>query len=415
MTTTTTAPTRALEVWAEAQRLRVALLAPPTAAVPPSSLGGLDQVRRLAEGLAERGHQVTLIGAGLGGITAGAYRAVDTDPTSGQRVGAEIAERLHAERAGKVLERLGGVDVVSDHTRTGWQSAGAQCPHVPTVQTSYRPVVELWEPAPRTPGHVGWVAVSEHQRRNAPDMPWAEVIHPGIPVGKHPLPASHAGPCVFLGPLLERHGAGLALEAAHRAGRTIVLAGTQHCPRAIAYTEVELRPQLADDDELLETVSPQERWELLASACCLVAPLHPQVPYSLEVVEAMAYGTPVVTMVGTVGAELVSHGLSGLVVSDPVLLPEAIGKAERLDPARVRAHAISRHDDRGMVSAYEWLLTRLIGVAANGAQGRHAAQPIRPTAGRPDRPGGAWAAGRDGAGQAVRRMRASRRPPERPG
>ncbi len=52
MTTTTTAPTRALEVWAEAQRLRVALLAPPTAAVPPSSLGGLDQVRRLAEGLA---------------------------------------------------------------------------------------------------------------------------------------------------------------------------------------------------------------------------------------------------------------------------------------------------------------------------------------------------------------------------
>jgi hypothetical protein len=63
----TTAPARALEVWAAAQTLKVAAVAPPTASVPPASLGGLDQVRRLAEGLAERDHQVTLIGAGLAG------------------------------------------------------------------------------------------------------------------------------------------------------------------------------------------------------------------------------------------------------------------------------------------------------------------------------------------------------------
>jgi hypothetical protein len=361
-TTTTTTPARALEVWALVQALRVALIAPPTATVAPAGLGGLDHVRRLAEGLAERGHQVTLIGAGLGELAGAGYAVIDSDPepTGRRRASAEIDERLHAERAGKVLERLGGVDVISDHTRTGWLPAGGQSLHVPTVQTSYRPAVELWEPAPRTPGHVAWVAVSEHQQRTAPGMPWEEVIHPGIPVGKHPLRSSHAGPCVYLGPLLEDHGAGLALEAAHRAGRPIVLAGTQPSARATVYTEVELCPQLADDDELLEGVSPQERWELLAGACCLVAPLHPRVPYSLEVVEAMAYGTPVVTTVGTVGAELVSHGLSGLVISDPVLLPEAIGKAERLDPAWVRAHAASRYDDRGMVSAYEWLLTKLV-------------------------------------------------------
>jgi len=34
----------------------------------------------------------------------------------------ELAERWHAEQTGKVLEYLGGtaVDLVSDHTRTGW-------------------------------------------------------------------------------------------------------------------------------------------------------------------------------------------------------------------------------------------------------------------------------------------------------
>ena len=357
---TTRASTGELKVWTAAQTLRVALIASPTAAVPPSSLGGLDQVRRLAEGLAERGHEVVLIGAGLGELVGPGYSVIDTDPTGGQRANAEIAERLHAERAGKALEQLARVDVVSDHTRTGWLPAGENSLKARTVQTSYWPVVELWEPAPRTPGHLGWVAVSEHQQRNVPDLPWAEVIHPGIPVGRHPLGTSHCGPCVYLGPLLEDHGAGLALEAAHRAGRPIMLAGTQPSARATAYTEVELRPQLASGDELLEAVSPLERWELLASASCLVAPLHPEVAYSLEVVEAMAYGTPVVTTVGTVGAELVSHGVSGLVISDAVLLPGAIGRAEWLDPRRVRAHAASRYDDRGMVSAYEWLLTQLL-------------------------------------------------------
>ncbi len=359
---TTRASTRELKVWTAAQTLRVALIAPPTAAVPPSSLGGLDQVRRLAEGLAERGHEVVLIGAGLGELVGPGYSVIDTDPTGGQRANAEIAERLHAERAGKALEQLARVDVVSDHTRTGWLPADGHSLGAPTLQTSYRPVVELWEPAPKVPSHLGWVAVSEHQQRNAPDLPWAEVIHPGIPVGKHPLGTSHRGLCVYLGPLLGDHGAGLALEAAHRAGRSIVLAGTQPSPRATAYTEVELRPQLAGGDELLEAVSPQERWELLASASCLVAPLHPGVAYSLEAVEAMAYGTPVVTLVGTVGAELVSHGVAGLVISDAVLLPGAIGRTERLDPRRVRAHAASRFDLRGMVSAYEWLLTQLAAI-----------------------------------------------------
>ncbi len=293
MTTTTTGSTRALEIWSEAQKLRVALIAPPTAAVPPCSLGGLDHVRRLAEGLAERGHQVTLIGAGLGGLVGAGYSVIDTDPVGGQRASAEIVERLHAQRAGKVLELLGGVDVVSDHTRAGWQPVGEHTLKATTVRTSYWMEAEAREPAPRTPGHVGWVAVSEHQRRNAPGMPWAEVIHPGVPVGQHPLNPSHGGPCVYLGPLLEDHGAGLALEAAHRAGRPMVLAGTQPSPRATAYTEVELRPQLASDDELLESMSSLEQWELLASASCLVAPLHPGVVYSLEVVAGAQRSGPV--------------------------------------------------------------------------------------------------------------------------
>lgn len=361
----TTRPTGEL-VLAASQPLRVALLAPPTATVPPWGLGGLDQVRWLAEGLAARGHLVTLVGAGLDGLAAaGVYAVIDTDPGGGRRASAEIVERLHAQQAGEALERLGLVGVVGDHTRTGWLPAGGASRHAPTVQTSYRPLAGRSEPGPRVAGHLGWVAVSGHQQRTAPTMGWVGKIHPAIPIGQHQLCFTHTGPLVYLGPLTKRHGAALALAAAHTAGRPIVLAGTQPGPDATAYSQVELRPRLGTGDALVEQVGRLERWDLLAGSSCLVAPLHPAVPYSLEIIEAMAYGTPVVTMVGTVGAELVSHGVSGLAVDDPALLAEAISKAAALDPQRVRAHAASHFDLPQMVAAYQRLFTRLAGAAAD--------------------------------------------------
>jgi hypothetical protein len=333
--------------------LQVAVIAPPIATVSPSGLGGLDQVRWLAEGLAGRGHLVTLIGRDLGGLAGAGYGVIDTDPAGGECADPELVERWHAEQAGKALEVLGGLDVVSDHTRTGWLPAGGVSGQLRTVRTSYQPL-------PVTAGRLGWVAVSRHQQHQAAAAQCAGVIHPAIPVGEHLLSFDHAGPCVYLGPLAGRDGAGLALAAAHEAGRPIVLAGTVPSGEAAAYAEVELAPRLGREDGLLAGLSVLERWDLLAQASCLVAPLHPEVPYSLEVVEAMAYGTPVVTVAGTVGAELVSHGVSGLVAGDQSLLARAIVGAGRLEPRRVRDWAASQFNLPGMVSAYEWLFTQLV-------------------------------------------------------
>jgi Glycosyl transferases group 1 len=345
--------------------LRVALIAPVNSAVSVPGLSALDQVRWLAEGLAQRGHQVTLIGSDLGRLTGAGYTVVDTDPIGGHHTSPEGAERWHAEQAGKVLESLAGTDVglVSDHTRTGWMPPDGVSVEVRTVQTCYQPMIGDPSLAER-PGHLGWVAISAHQQHRSRNTEWAGVIHPAIPVGEHQLSFEHTGPCVYLGPLLADHGPRLALEATHQAGWPIVLAGTTPSEQATAYAARQLRPTLSQEDELLLELTTLERWELLAKASCLVAPLASRVPYSLEIVEAMTYGTPVVTTVGTVGAELVSHGLSGVVVDDRAALPEAIVRSARLNPRRVRDWASGRYDLGGMVSAYEWLLFRL---AARGS------------------------------------------------
>jgi hypothetical protein len=57
------------------ERLRIAMVAPPWFAIPPEGYGGIESmVYLLTEGLVERGHDVTLIGAGPT-TTSARYRA----------------------------------------------------------------------------------------------------------------------------------------------------------------------------------------------------------------------------------------------------------------------------------------------------------------------------------------------------
>ncbi len=343
--------------------MRLALIAPPTATVPPSALGGLDVVRWLAEGLAGRGHEVTLIGAGLQGLTADRYAVVDTDPAAGPRAPAALADHRHAEAAGKVVDQL-GVHAVGDHTRTGYLPAADR---VLTARTVYGPAAGTAGLVPQ-PGHVGLVAVSDQQRRHAFDtlealLHFIGVVAPGLPFAERPLSLEHDGPAVYVGPLLPGYGVEEAVGVAHQAGRPVVLANTRPGAGARAWAGARLRPLLGGGDRLLGEVSPPERWELLATACCLLAPTWREATFSLAAVEAMACGTPVVGLVETVLAEQVRDGTSGLLARSMADLPHAVERAAALEPAKVRAEAARRFDAAVMVVGYEALFQRLVGAA----------------------------------------------------
>lgn len=342
--------------------MRLALIAPPTSTVPPSALGGLDMVRWLADGLAGRGHQVTLVGAGLYGLSPDRYQLVDTDPAADPRTAAEIGDQRHAEAAGKVIDTL-DVQAVSDHTRSGYLPAADRVATVRTVYAHARAAVGL---VPH-PGHVvGLVAVSSHQRRRALDtcdtlLGWVDTIAPGIPFAEHPLAPSPDGPCVYLGPVLAGRGIEWAVQAAHQAGRPIVVANTDPDADTMVWAEVKLRPLLGPGDELLDEVGLPERWALLERAGCLVAPGLREAAFCLVAVEAMACGTPVVGLSETVIAEQALHGTSGMLARKVADLPQAIERAARLEPAKVRAQAARRFDAQVMVAGYEALFARLVG------------------------------------------------------
>src|SRR5687767_10727545 len=91
------------------ENLRVALVAPPYYSVPPAAYGGVEAVvADLADALVERGHRVTLIGAGEC-RTRARFLPV-WDRTIPEGLGRPVPEVLHAAASLRAVQHLACAD-----------------------------------------------------------------------------------------------------------------------------------------------------------------------------------------------------------------------------------------------------------------------------------------------------------------
>jgi glycosyltransferase involved in cell wall biosynthesis len=304
----------------------------------------------LVDGLVARGHLVTLVGAG-GGRTRGRFlRTLERPP--GARLGESLPEALHAALAATLLMGL-DLDVVHDFSLTGPLVAAAR--RVPTLVTVHGDLHGELGDYYRTIGdRVGLVAVSWAQRRSAPDLPWAGLIHNGVPVDEYPLRETKDQFALFLGRMSPEKGAHLAVEAARAAGLRLVVAGRCSLPHERAYFDRWVRPRLSREVAWLGEVDTARKKDLLSRASCLLFPARWPEPSGLVMVEALACGTPVVALrAGAVG-EVVEHGRSGLIADRPEDLATLLGAVAEIDPAACRERAWS-FDVATMVRRYEAL------------------------------------------------------------
>jgi glycosyltransferase involved in cell wall biosynthesis len=330
--------------------LRLAIVAPPWFEIPPRAYGGIEWICYwLVEGLVARGHDVTLVAAGRNHTTA---RFVQTYPEPpSPRIGEALPEAVHAAKTRAALREL-DVDLVHYHSLIGLLLSSSDArPAVVTAHTEVHG--ELGEYYRNATSSAHLVAISEAQRRAAPDLPWSAVVHNAIPVDDYPFREDKEDFVLFLGRLSPEKGAHVAIEAARETGWPLVLAGKCKEPRERAYLNSKILPLLGPDARWIGEADTATKRDLLARARCLLFPVQWEEPFGIVMVEAMACGTPVVALNRGSVPQVVEHETTGFVCDHAGDLPEAIKRSELIGPAACRARARSAFDVERMVSGYD--------------------------------------------------------------
>jgi glycosyltransferase involved in cell wall biosynthesis len=329
--------------------LRIAMIAPPWYDIPPDAYGGIESLcGHLVDGLVERGHDVLLVGVGEHRVTGRFHATRSTSQPD--RIGAMVPEALHTAAAARFLDRM-AVDVVHDHTLTGPFTVGSR--NAPTVVTAHGPVEPMGDYYRWVAERAHLVAISLAQRRAAPDIPWVGTVYNAVDASRFPFRSDKEDFLMFLGRFSPEKSPHLAIEAARAAGRRLVLAGKLAEPHEREYFDTYVRPRLGPDVECVGEVKFSDKVDLLSRARGMIFPIQWEEPFGLVMVEAMACGTPVVTMRRGAAPEVVEEGVTGFLCDAPAELPAAIDALGSLDPRLCRDRVEARFDVPVMVRGYE--------------------------------------------------------------
>ena len=344
--------------------MRIAVIAPPWYSVPPGGYGGIEWVvSLLADGLTDRGHEVTLFappGSETDARLVAPLRAVPPE----ELIGDPWYEASHVI---SVYDHGDEFDILHDHTGPAGVSIGAMS-DCPTVHTLHGPFTEQTTMLYRRIARQHWfVAISESQRSMGPsNMRWAGVIYNGIPIDRYPFREDKDDFLFFLGRADEEKAPHLAIQAARRAGRRLVLCVTTKNERERAYWAEWVEPLLSDDIEVRGECDQGQKAELLGRAAALLFPIQWPEPFGLVMAEAMACGTPVIAWRNGSVPEVVADGETGFIVDSVDEMAAAVDRVGELDPHVMRARVKELFSAEAMVAGYERVYQRVL-VRGDGA------------------------------------------------
>lgn len=332
----------------------------PLACVGPDAVGGAEQVLSLLDEAVVRAGWESIVIASEGSLVRGTLVATPAPVGPLTDAARRAAQERHREAIARVL-RERSVDLVHMHGVDF--DAYLPPPGVPVLATLHLPP-SFYAPAalrparPRTYLHC--VSSAQHAAC-PPDVTLLPPIENGIDVDSFRGRVRRRGFALALGRICPEKGYHIALEAAHRAGLPLLLAGTVfRYPDHERYFRDEIAPRLDPLRRFIGPVPLRRKRRLLAAARCLVVPSLIPETSSLVAIEALASGTPVVAFPAGALEDIVEHGVTGFLVHDEREMADAMHAAGSIDPERCRAAARARHSAERMRREYLERYERII-------------------------------------------------------
>jgi glycosyltransferase involved in cell wall biosynthesis len=360
--------------------MKIAIISTPFLATPPQLYGGTElMVHELAEGLVERGHDVTVFATGdsrTSGELRWLYHRAQWPPDPSVDANHVSWALAHAV--------AGGFDVVHAHSALALALTRLVPRGMPLVYTLHHPREESLSDFYRHFPQAWYVAISADQMKREIPLSRVTVIHHGLDPSRYTWTSEASSYVAFLGRLAPEKGPHTAIDAAAAAGVRIVVAGEVH-PHDRAFGDAEVVPRLGlPHVDYLGNVGIDRKVPLLRDARALLAPIDWNEPFGLALIEAMLCGCPVVAFPRGSVPELVEPGVTGFVVDDFDELVETIrpGSAlDRFDRARCRRVAAERFGRERMVIEHEALYARAAAAPRETREGRPGRGPAPALAG----------------------------------
>jgi glycosyltransferase involved in cell wall biosynthesis len=331
--------------------MRIAIVSTPFVRIPPPGYGGTELFcGHLVEGLARRGHQVTLYATG-DSTSSGEVKACFTKPIWPPSDAADVA---HA--------RFALHDIARD--RMGYDAVQINSPAtikvaaefgVPVAHTIHHHQQEVFSRIYAAHPEVHYVAISRRQLEIEVPLRSSSVIHHGVDEHDYPLSMQHEGYVLHLGRFAADKGTHHAIDAARRAGVPIVLAGRVHeKDDDHHYYDREIVPRIAEGGvDIVGEADFRHKVELLRGAMAVLCPIEWEEPFGLVAIEGMLAGTPLIGFPRGSFPEIVDEGVTGHLVGSVEEMATAIGKTREWDRARCAERARRRFSANRMAADYE--------------------------------------------------------------
>jgi len=326
---------------------QIGILAPVAWRTPPRAYGAWETVAsNITEGLVARGwRNVTLFATG-DSITRA--RLVSFVPRGYEEDKSQVPPVSACLHISKTLARAGEFDLIHNHFDY------LPLTYLPFIQTPMLTTIHGFsEPdilrVYRDHKDSYYVSISDADRD--PELPYVATVYNGIDLSNLTFRETSGEKLVFLGRIHMDKGTHLAIEAAKRCGRDLLIAGIIQDQ---GYFDELVRPHLNQSSiQYVGPVNPTQRNELFKQA---YATLHLNtIPerFGLVIAESMAAGVPVIAQDLGSCREVIKDQETGFLVNSVAEAVEAVGRIDEIDREKCRRRVEENFSIDSMVTGYE--------------------------------------------------------------
>jgi glycosyltransferase involved in cell wall biosynthesis len=326
--------------------MKIAILSPIAWRTPPRKYGPWEQVSsNIAEGLVERGLDVTLFASG-DSKTSGKLDSVIEQPYSEHpEVDPKVVECLHISH---LMEQANHFDII--HNNFDFlpltYSRLIKTPMVTTIHGfSSQKIIPVYKKYNNTSYYV---SISNSDR--SPELSYTATVYNGIDTREFSFNSESDNYLLFFSRIHPEKGVAEAIEIAKKSNRKLIISGLIQDQE---YFANRVNPYI-DGQEIIYVgnTGPVDRNKLLGSAFALLHPISFEEPFGLSVVEAMVCGTPVVAFNRGSMSELIVNGKTGFLVNNVEEAVEAVNSVEYIDRRACTEWASLNFSRKQMVDGY---------------------------------------------------------------